>query len=166
MQNQGEYTWRNYRVRGIESDDVEACAMILDGKIKQASCKRIDGANGILLEIKRDDKYEIIGFATWEIETGLVSVPVGFIINYKIDQKYAGTKGSLILSLVLFHEKLNGYSIYTSGHKPDSFKKMFKEKYVHGRSNKVFRFYKMKKEAINRLMKAKEKIQWEVNMQQ
>ena len=168
MQNQRyKYIWKQYRIRTLVQEDVERCAIILNGKVTDKACKSISGASGIVLEVIHEDEYKIVGFATWEIEEGLVSVPVGFVINYKLSENdYIGPKGSLLLSLVLFAEKLGRYPIYTSSSKPDTFIKMFNEKYVHGRSNKMFRFYRLKNTARDRIMKMKDKIQWEVNTEQ
>jgi hypothetical protein len=155
------YTYKQYVVRAINDDDVSDCIKILSsGELQnQRADKSIRDNDGILIETDG----EIIGFATWSIEDDIVSFPVGFIIHYKMMPKHRHSKGSLFLSMVLLTEKLAQYKVYTSGIHPDGFRNMIRQVKIHGRSNRLFKFYRFKQESIDRLKMLKDRLRWEVN---
>ena len=153
------YKYKDYIVRELVLDDINDCIEIMGSKQNQRLQKSIAGNDGLVLE----HLGEIIGFATWSIENELVAMPVGFIIHYKVKETRRHSKGSLFLSSILLLEKLKDYKIYTSGNGANGFKNMVREVGIHGRTNRVFKFYRFKRESIAKLGKLKEKILWEVD---
>jgi len=149
------YKYRDYIVRDIEDSDLEVCRSMLGSDVRSTS-------NGVVIEYNN----EIIGFATYEIEEGIVSVPVGFIKHYVVKKSYRGTKASWILAMVLIVEKMSGYSIYTSSANAKSFRGMVQERPVSGRTNKVFKIYRVKTSIVMRLYEHRKKIKWEVSIEQ